>query len=84
MNLVELVQVASSEEEADDRCPFCRHQKIGRVRRSFFKCYVCRREWGIRKDCILEDFKVPLTKIILAVKISILGGEIDGQELFWR
>jgi predicted CoA-binding protein len=41
MNLVELVQVTSSEEEAEkflrakgilktfDRCPFCGHQKIG-------------------------------------------------------
>jgi len=48
MNLVELVQVTSSEEEAEkflrakgilktfDRCPFCGHQKIGKVRRSFF------------------------------------------------
>jgi transposase len=41
MNLVELVQVTSSEKEADDRCPFCEHQKIGKVRRSFFKCYGC-------------------------------------------
>jgi hypothetical protein len=52
MNLVELVQVTSSEEEAEkflrakgilktfNRCPFCGHQKIGKVRRSFFKCYV--------------------------------------------
>jgi transposase len=43
MNLVELVKVTSSEEEAEkflrakgilktfDRCPFCGHQKIGRV-----------------------------------------------------
>jgi hypothetical protein len=29
MNLVELVQVTSFEEEADDRCPFCGNQKIG-------------------------------------------------------
>jgi hypothetical protein len=29
MNLVELVKGTSSEEEADDRCPFCGHQNIG-------------------------------------------------------
>ena len=32
MNLVEIVKVTSSEEGADDRCPFCGHQKIGRLR----------------------------------------------------
>jgi hypothetical protein len=29
MNLVELVKGSSSKEKADDRCPFCEHQKIG-------------------------------------------------------
>lgn len=72
MNLVELIQVNSSEEEADDRCPFCGHQKIGKVRRSFFKCYGCRKECSIRKDSILKGFKVPFTKFILAVKLFIL------------
>jgi transposase-like protein len=72
MNLVELVQVVSSEEEADDRCPFCGHQKIGRVRRSFFKCYGCRKEWSIRKDSILEGLKISFTKFILAIKLFIL------------
>jgi len=28
-NLIELVKGTSSEEEADDRCPFCGHQKVG-------------------------------------------------------
>jgi len=72
MNLVELVQVTSSEEEAEkflrakgilktfDRCPFCGHQKIGKVRRSFFKCYGCRKEWSIRKDSIASILKSPL------------------------
>jgi transposase len=83
MNLVELVRVASSEEEADDRCPFCGHQKIGRIRRSFFKCYVCRKEWGIRKDCILEGLKVPFTKFILVVKLFILSGEVEMDESYF-
>jgi transposase len=72
MNLVELVKVTSTEEGADDRCPFCGHKKIGKVKRSFFKCYGCRKEWSIRKDSILEGLKVPLTKFILAVKLFIL------------
>ena len=84
MNLVELVQVTSSEEEAEkflraksilktfDRCPFCGHQKIGRIRRSFFKCYGYRKKCCIRKDSILEGLKVPFTKFILAVKLFIL------------
>jgi hypothetical protein len=71
MNLVELVQVTSSEEEPEkflrakgilkafDRCSFSGHPKIGRVRRSFFKCYGCRKEWCIRKDSILEGLKGP-------------------------
>jgi transposase len=84
MNLVELVKVTSSEEEAEkslktkgilktfDRCSFCGHPEIGRVRRSFFKCYGYRKEWSIRKDSILEGLKVPFTKFILAVKLFIL------------
>ena len=72
MNLVKLVQVTSSEKEAHDRCPFCEHQKIGKVRRSFFKCYGCGKEWSIRKDSMLEGLKVPLTKFIMAVKPFIL------------
>jgi ribosomal protein L37AE/L43A len=57
MNLVELVKVTSSEEEADDRCPFCGHQKIERIRRSFFKCYGCRKELCIRKDSMASRLK---------------------------
>jgi transposase len=57
MNLVELVKVSSPKEEADDRCPFCEHQKIGRIRRSFFKCYGCRKEWSIRKDGMASRLK---------------------------
>jgi transposase-like protein len=84
MNLVELVQITSSEEEAEkflrakgilktfDRCPFCGHQKIERIRRSFFKCYGCRKEWCIRKDSIIKGLKVPFTKFILAVKLFTL------------
>jgi ribosomal protein L37AE/L43A len=60
MNLVELVKGTSSEKEANDRCPFCGHKKIGRVRRSFFKCYGCRKEWSIRKDSMAFRLKSPI------------------------
>jgi transposase len=42
------------------------------VRRKFFKCYSCRREWSVRKDSILEDLKVPFSKFLLAVKLFVL------------
>jgi len=47
MNLVELVEGSSSEEEADDRCPFFGHQKIDR----------CRKEWSIKKDGMASRLK---------------------------
>ena len=84
MNLVELLQVASSEEKAEeflrqkgvlktfDCCPFCKAKNIGKVRRNLFKCYSCKKEWSVRKDSILEDLKIPFSKFILAVKLFIL------------
>lgn len=52
--------------------PFCGGRSIGRVRRNFFKCYSCRREWSVRKDSILEDLKVPFSKFLMAVKLFVL------------
>jgi hypothetical protein len=61
MNLVELLQIASSEEKAEeflsekgllktfDSCPFCHAKDIGRIRRNFYKCYKCKKEWSVRK-----------------------------------
>jgi transposase len=78
MNLSELVKIASSEEKAEEflrsrgilktfeRCPFCKSGSIGKVRRNFYKCYGCRREWSIRKGSKL------LSKFILAIKLFIL------------
>ena len=78
MNLSELVKIASSEEKAEEflrsmgilktfeNCPFCKSESIGKVRRNFYKCYGCRREWSIRKGSIL------LSKFILAIKLFIL------------
>ena len=84
MNLVELLQIASSEEKAEeflrekgvlktfDSCPFCNAKNIGKIRRNFYKCYKCKKEWSVRKDSILEDLKIPFSKFILAVKLFIL------------
>jgi transposase len=49
-----------------ENCPFCKSESIGKVRRNFYKCYGCRREWSIRKVSIL------LSKFILAIKLFIL------------
>jgi transposase len=84
MNLVELLQIASSEEKAEeflrekgilktfDSCPFCHAKNIGKIRRNFYKCYKCKKEWSVRKNSILEDLKIPFSKFILAVKLFIL------------
>ena len=78
MNLSELVKIASSEEKAEEflrsrgilktfeNCSFCKSESIGKVRRNFYKCYGCRREWSIRRGSIL------LSKFILAIKLFIL------------
>jgi transposase len=55
-----------------DSCPFCHAKNIGKIRRNFYKCYKCKKEWSVRKDSILEDLKVPFSKFILAVKLFIL------------
>jgi len=55
MNLVELVKGSSSEEEADDRYPFCGHQKIDR----------CRKEWSIRKDSMASRHKSPMLLLMV-------------------
>jgi transposase len=70
MNLVELLQIASSEEKAEeflrekgilktfDSCPFCHDRNIGKLGRNFYKCYRCKKEWSVRKDRFLEDLKL--------------------------
>jgi hypothetical protein len=97
MNLVELLQIASSEEKAEgflrergvlktfDSCPFCHAKNVGKIRRNFYKCYKCKKEWSVRKDSILEDLKVPFSKFILAVKLFILKFQLINhiKSLIW-
>jgi hypothetical protein len=82
MNLVELLQIASSEEKAEeflreigllktfDSCPFCHAKNIGRIRRNFYKCYKCKKEWSVRK-------------IDKSVKFANGKVYINGIEGFW-
>ena len=61
MRLEELVKVTSSEEKAEEflrekgilktftRCPKCGSKRLGRVRRNFYKCYNCKREFSVRR-----------------------------------
>jgi transposase len=89
INLTELINIASSEEKAEEflrakrviktfkSFPFCGSITIGKVRRNFFKCYKCRKEWSVRRDTILEDLKVPFTKFILAIKLFVLEAPVN-------
>jgi len=84
MNLVELIEIASSEERAEnflrskgilknyEFCSYCGNNNIGKVRRNFYKCYSCRKEWSVRKGSILEGLKTPYSKFVLAIKLFIL------------
>jgi len=88
MNLIELQQYTSSEERGEeylrsrgilkgfDQCPFCQGTRIGRVRRSKFKCYECRREWGPRRGSILARTRVPTTRILMAIKLFELDTSV--------
>ena len=88
MNFIELQQYTTDNERAEeflraqgilikfDQCPYCESTRIGRVRRSKFKCYECRREWGPRRGSILEGLRVPLTRVLIAIKLFELDTSV--------
>jgi transposase len=88
MNLLELQQYTIDEERAEeylrkqgiirsyDRSPHCESTRIGRVRRSKFKCYDCRREWGPRRGSTLEGMQVPLARVLHAIKLFELDTSV--------
>ena len=88
MNLIELQQYTVDEEKAEDylrdqgilrtydHCPFCQGTRIGRIRRSKFRCYGCRKDWGPRRGSILEGTRVPFTRILVAVKLFELDTSV--------
>jgi transposase len=81
MNLVELTQHTQSEEAAEDylrkmgiletftQCPYCKGERVGKIRPGFYKCYHCRKEWSRRRGSKIEASRVPLQKVLLAIKL---------------
>lgn len=88
MNLIELQQYTVDEEKAEeylrdqgilrtyDHCPFCQGTRIGRIRRSKFRCYGCRKDWGPRRGSILKGTRVPFTRILVAIKLFELDTSV--------
>ncbi len=88
MNFIELQQYTINEEKAEeylrtqgilksyDHCPICGGSRLGRIRRGKYKCYDCRREWGIRRGSILSKTRIPLTRILLAIKFFELDTSV--------
>ena len=81
MNMVKLSKVITDEQKAEEflrevgilktfrKCPYCGNKHFGKVRRNFYKCYRCKREWSVRKGSVLERMKIPFNKIVLALKL---------------
>jgi transposase len=81
MNMVKLSKVIADEQRAEKflreigilktfrKCSYCGNKHFGKVRRNFYKCYRCKREWSVRKGSILERTKIPFNKFVLALKL---------------
>ena len=81
MNMVKLSKVMTDEHKAEEflreigilktfrKCPYCGNRQFGKVRRNFYKCYLCKREWSVRKGSILERMKIPFNKFVLSLKL---------------
>jgi len=81
MNMVKLSKVIADEQRAEKflreigilktfrKCSYCGNKHFGKVRRNFYKCYRCKREWSVRKGSVLERMKIPFNKIVLALKL---------------
>jgi transposase len=81
MNMMKLSKAIADEQKAEEflreigilktfkECPYCENKHFGKVRRNFYKCYRCKREWSVRKGSILERMKIPFDKFVLALKL---------------
>lgn len=88
MNLSELAPYIGDEGKAEQAliekgilkryevCPFCGEDRLGRVRRTKYKCYRCNKEWGVRRGSILEGLKIPFTKFLMAIKLFELDTSV--------
>ena len=57
-------------------CPFCHSERTGKIRRGLYKCYRCRKEWSRRRGSKLEQSRIPLQKVLLAIKLFELETSI--------
>jgi transposase len=85
MNVATLAQVASSEEASEeffrtkgvlktfDAFLFSGSFPPGKVRRPRYKCYRYEREWSVRRESLLEGLRIPLSKFVFALKLSLRG-----------
>ncbi len=82
MEMLELAKIVSDKEKVIrylqqkgilkeyPNCPYCgKGESVRLVRRDKWKCYGCRNEWGVRRGSILEGLRLPLEKVLLAVKL---------------
>jgi transposase len=88
MDLIELQQYTISEEKSEeylqaqgilqrfDDCPYCNSNQVGRIRRGKYKCYGCRKEWGPRRGSIFEGLRVPLVRVLIAIKLFELDTSV--------
>jgi transposase len=88
MNLSELAKYIGDEEKAEEallelgvlkrytKCPICGENRIGRVRRTKYKCYCCNKEWGVRRGSVLAGLKIPFTKFLMAIKLFELDTSV--------
>lgn len=84
VTLQELVRATRSERAAEAfsvkesvlvrfwSCPWCRSKRVWRVRRGRYTCGGCRREWSVPKGSGVEDTRVDLVTLVLAVKLFAL------------
>jgi len=88
MDLRELHRFTISEEKSEeqlkaqgiiqrfDHCQYCESNRRGRVRCDKYKCYGCRKEWGPRQGSILEGLRVPLVRVLIAIKLFVVDTSV--------
>ena len=60
-----------------DHCPHRESSLIGRVRRGEYKCYGCRKKRGLKLGSIVEGLRVPLFRVLIAIKLFVLDTSVQ-------